>query len=209
MTTTAQGTSIRCDSPNCALPATIEEGVWGFCATHAGKGKPDPAPPPRADHLSRAHTPGPVDLRPADTPAVASPSAPMVQVMGGGTIGLLLEQASGHSNRRVVTLGEKIETQIEQLRQLIATLADDEQRKQAEIAAKAAAKEKVATLEAELKAARAALRGNKPTRTTPPPSSTGTPGAFPCRHDGCDRSSPTAAGRSAHERHCTAGSCDA
>lgn len=180
MTTTAQGTSIRCDAPNCTLPATIEEGVWGFCAAHAGKSKPETTRPRSTAHLSRAHTPAAVDLTHADTPVAASP--PLVQVMGGGTIGLLLEQASGHSNRRVTTLAGKIEAQLEQLRELIATLAEDEKRKQAETAAKAAARAKVEKLEAELKAARAALRG-KPLSgipdTPPPDSQNGSATALP------------------------------
>lgn len=199
MSTTAQGTSIRCDNPTCSLPATVEEGVYGYCATHARGGPAVPqalgsaTPASSRPDLSRAHTPAP--------PAA---SAPLVQVMGGGTIGLLLEQASGHSNRRVVTLAEKIEAHIEQLRTLVASLADDEKRKQTAIAAKAAAKAKIERLEAELAAARAALRSKPVSGTPDKPTAVRhvTDQHVPCRN-GCGRTSPNPQGRAAHERHCT------
>lgn len=161
MTGTAQGTSIRCDNPLCSLPATIEEGVYGYCAAHAGKSGTSTAAKvtgasPAVSSLSRAHTP----------PVMASqPSPGMPTVVGGGTIGLLLEQASGHSSARVRKTADKIEAHLETLRELIKSHADDDRRRKAEQAAKEKARGDVARLEAELAAARAALR-RKP---VPPP----------------------------------------
>lgn len=63
------------------------------------------------------------------------------------------------------------------------------------------ARSRVAALEEELRAARAALRGSTPTRNTKHVTSNE---PLACRK-GCGRTSPNPQGRAAHERHCTAG----
>lgn len=80
----------------------------------------------------------------------------------------LLEQASGHSSKRVQNLGQRIEKQLDDLRGLIASLADDERRRKTETAAKEKARAEITRLEQQLATAKAALRG-KP-RTSPPRS---------------------------------------
>lgn len=198
MTTTAQGRRLPCDQPNCNAPATVDKGAFGFCAEHGDYGTPAaPRPTVVRTDLSRAHTP-PVTL---DLGGGATQTMPAP--VGG--IGLLLEQAGAHSSKRVQNLADRIETQLEQLRALIADLADDEKRKQAEFAAKAAAKAKVARLEAELAAAKAALRRKPPSGTPakPAPARHTVDQQLACRK-GCGRTSPNPQGRGAHERHCTA-----
>lgn len=111
----------------------------------------------------------------------------------------LLEQASGHSSKRVQNLGQRIEKQLDDLRGLIASLADDERRRKTETAAKEKARAEITRLEQQLATAKAALRG-KP-RTSPPVARSSEP--LPCRK-GCGRTSTTPAGRAAHERHCEA-----
>lgn len=185
----AQGTSLKCDAPRCNKPATVDRDVWSFCAEHANeKVASTPVRPAR-------HTVVPQTA--ASVPQTASPAMP--QVVGGGTIGLLLEQASGHSNARVRKAADRIETDLDRLRALIAGLADDERRKTAEKAAKEKARADIERLEQQLAAAKAALRG-KATRT---PSVAGSGEPLSCRK-GCGRTSTSPAGRAAHERHCEA-----
>lgn len=187
MSITAQGTAMKCDHPQCSAPATVEEGAWGYCAQHAGKAVADTKPVevrPRPD-LSRAHTP-PVLC----ATAAAKPTG----------IGLLLEQASAHSSNRVRRLAERIETQLDGLRTLVASLAEEEQRKQAEAAAKEKARADVLRLEQELAAARAVLRSRKDRR--PRQSSAPADRQWPCRK-GCDRTYGSTQGRGKHERSCT------
>jgi hypothetical protein len=134
-----------------------------------------------APDLSRAHT-APVALVPTDARRT------------------LVEQARTHSNKRVQNLGRRAEQLLSDLATLIADTAVDEQRKQAERAAKQKARADVERLQRELAAARAKLRGN--TRTTPPPIARPAGDPLPCRK-GCGRTSPRPQGRAAHERHCT------
>lgn len=190
----AQGTSLKCDAPRCNKPATVDRDVWSFCAEHANDNV-TPAPARPARHPQTAVAVGPS----ATSASMSGPIAPPAPPAPGPT-GLLLEQASGHSNARVRRLADRIETDLDRLRALIRELADDERRKTAEKAAKAKARADIERLEAQLAAAKAALRGK--TRTTPPPVvRSGEP--LPCRK-GCGRTSPTSQGRAAHERHCEA-----
>lgn len=114
--------------------------------------------------------PGPHQARPV---ALASSTTTAVV----GTIGPLLEQASGHSSKRVQNLGQRIEKQLDDLRGLIASLADDERRRKTETAAKEKARAEITRLEQQLATAKAALRG-KP-RTSPPVARSSEP--LPCR----------------------------
>jgi hypothetical protein len=158
----AQGTSLKCDAPRCTKPATVDRDVWSFCDEHANENV-TPAP------VRTAPRPAPqpaVAINPSATGANPTASPAMPQILGGGTIGLLLEQASGHSNSRVRKAADRIETQLEQLRALIADLADDERRKKTAAAVKEKARADIERLEAQLAAAKAALRG-KPRATTP------------------------------------------
>jgi hypothetical protein len=171
----AQGTSLKCDAPRCDKPATVDVEAWSWCAEHANEnGAPAPAnvTPPRA-----APQPA-VAINPSATGANATASPAMPQILGGGTIGLLLEQASGHSNARVRKAADRIETQLEQLRALVADLADDERRKKDAAAAKEKARADIERLEQQLAAAKAALRG-KPRATPPPRSQNGRAAALP------------------------------
>lgn len=176
MTATAQGTAMKCDHPQCTAPATVEQGAWGYCAVHAGKDVASTQPVevrPRPD-LSRAHTPGAVDLRSVDTTPASAPAP--------SGIGLLLEQASRHSNGRVRKAAERIETSLEQLRALVDSLADDERCKQAEKAAKEKARADIARLEQQLAAAKAALRGTPAPARPAKPATNGdvTTSPHPC-----------------------------
>jgi rubrerythrin len=155
MTTTAQGTALRCDTRGCTQPATVEAGAWGYCARHAGHTAPTTAATPKVD-ISHAHTP---------LPASKPQPAPIAR---------LLEDASGHSSKRVRTLAGRIENDLEKLRTLVAELAADEARKQAEAAAKKAAQEEIARLEQQLAAAKAKLRAPGTAKRTPPPRGDGT-----------------------------------
>lgn len=191
MTATAQGSTMRCDRAGCSAVATVEKDAWAFCADHAGT----PAQVTRG-HLSNA----PV----APTAASASatqPSAPIPHVVGGGTIGLLLEQASGHSSKRVQALAHRIETQLEQLRTMIAARAEDERRKRLEAETKEKARQDIVRLEQQLAAAKAKLR--KP--AAPKAARSTVDQQLPCRK-GCHRTYASPQGRGKHERSCTAAS---
>lgn len=189
MTATAQGATLACDYAGCTAPATVERDAWGFCETHAGKHDQE-RPGAAAPRMGRP--PAPV----APVPA-AQPSAPMPQVIGGGTIGLLLEQAGAHSNKRVRNLADKIETQLDDLRNRIADLAEDEKRKRLEAETKEKARQDIVRLEQQLAAAKAKLR--KPKAATASASAQ----ELPCRN-GCGRTYASPQGRGKHERSCTA-----
>lgn len=185
----AQGTSLKCDAPRCNKPATVDFEAWSWCAEHANTkvaSTPARATPPRpAPPVAVASTSNLGNATGGNPIVTNAPPTP-------GPTGLLLEQASGHSNARVRKAADRIETQLEQLRALIAGLADDERRKKTAAAAKEKARADIERLEQQLAAAKAALR-KKPTGTT----------ALPCRK-GCGRTSTSPAGRAAHERHCEA-----
>lgn len=159
MTAPGRGT-MRCDYAGCSRPATIDIDAWAYCPDHAGRQHLDAVPP---------------TAKPKPTVSLTAVTTQERQhgiaLAGPSPIGLLLEQASGHTVAKVRRAAEKIETQLEQLRALIAEHAADEQRRRAEAAAKEKARADVARLEKQLAAAKAALRG-KPAATRP---STGGP----------------------------------
>lgn len=201
MTTLAQGTRMRCDKAGCDATATIDQDAWSFCAQHADAPvhhrRPRPSVAPPAPPAPLAPVPKPVvdldQLTPQENRYGIRPAEP-------GPTGLLLEQASGHSVAKVRRAGAKIETQLDQLRTLIADLAEDENRRQAEAAAKAKAKADIARLEQQLAAAKAALRG----KPAAPASSSVTDrrrAPMVCRK-GCGKVCGGAQGRAGHERHC-------
>jgi pyruvate/2-oxoglutarate dehydrogenase complex dihydrolipoamide acyltransferase (E2) component len=185
---TAPGHVMRCDKAGCNAAATVDQDAWSFCADHAGT--------PRTAWKQ--------DRRPVvslDQPRLTQPAATAPQ-SDPGPIGLLLEQATGHSVAKVRRLAEKIETQLDDLRRLVAEHAADEQRRQAEAAAKAAARVEVQRLEQQLAAAKAKLRG-KPATAAPRPAPTDS-GSYDCRK-GCGRTFDRPQGRGKHELSCTAG----
>lgn len=204
MTTLAQGARMRCDKTGCDATATIDQDAWSFCAQHAGapvhhrRPRPSVAPPapltpvpkPVVDLDRLTPEENRHGIRPAEHPAIAGP------------IGLLLEQASGHSIAKVRRAAGKIETQLDQLRTLIAELAEDENRRQADAAAKAKAKADIARLEQQLAAAKAALRGKPAAPAASVTEGRSTP--MVCRK-GCGKVCAGAQGRAGHERHCRAG----
>lgn len=109
--------------------------------------------------------------------AAAQTDTPASQATGP-TISRLLEDASGHSVAKVRRLAGRIETQLDQLRALIAEHAAAEQERRAAAAARAQAQARVKQLEEELRAAKAALKGG----STPAPSkpASGKPAARTC-----------------------------
>lgn len=192
MSATAQGTTLRCDKHGCNAAATVDQDAWSFCADHAGARTPQPTARPRPvvdlDRLTPAEQQHGIRL--TEHPATAGP------------IGMLLEQASGHSIGKVRRLAEKIEGQLDDLRALIAQHAADERRRQAEAAAKAKARAEVERLERELAAAKASLRG------TPSPAARRAPRApqsdaepLTCQK-GCGRKFSRSQGRGKHELSC-------
>ena len=159
-----------CDFAACTAPATAKADDWAFCASHA-----------KADAAQREQ----------ELATVAQAVSP---------IGRLLEDASGHTVARVRALAARIETQLDQLRSLIAEHAEAEQSRRAAIAAKAAARARVKELEEQLRAAKAALKDGKTPR--PPAAADGT---FACTK-GCGRTFVNSQGRGKHERSCGAAS---
>ncbi len=103
-----------------------------------------------------AARPGPV------TPREAMRGPHAVNIPVPSPLARLLEDASGHSASRVRKLGEKIEADLDRLREVIAEHADSERTKRAAIEAKAKARAEVERLEHELADAKARLRGKKP-----------------------------------------------
>lgn len=185
-----------CDKAGCTAPATIEKDAWAFCATHAG-GDAAPAVAPRTMTSS-----APSPVRPGITaPPAAEPMSPERVTLA--PIGLLLEEASSHSSKRVQSLATRIEADLDKLRELIKSLADSEARKQAEKAAKEAARAEVARLEQQLAAAKAKLRKPAASSSDGPSKRTWSGDPLVCRK-GCGKTSPNPQGRAAHERHCTA-----
>lgn len=193
MTATAQGATLACDYAGCTAPATVERDAWGFCETHADKHDQE-RPGASAPRMGRPSAP----VAPVAPVSAAQPSAPMPQVIGGGTIGLLLEQASAHSNKRVRNLAAKIETQLDDLRNRIADLAEDEKRKRLEAETKEKARQDIIRLEQQLAAAKAKLRKPKTATASSAPAQ-----ELPCRN-GCGRVYASPQGRGKHERRCTA-----
>lgn len=104
----------------------------------------------------------------------------------------LLRRAAQSESKRIRNAAERVTDALDRLRE---AFAEDE--------SKRAARERVAKLEEELRAAKAALRGS-PGRGVPAPRKTRTYSGEPltCRK-GCGKESPNAQGRAAHERHCT------
>lgn len=141
-------TVTRCSWAACPELATTStpEG-WDFCAKHAAadtKMKDD------GDLAVR---------RPAGAPTKSLP----VPLQTSSPIALLLEDASAHGSAKVRSLGTRIETQLDQLRALIAEHAETERKRRADEEAKRQARAEVARLEEQLRQAKARLRG------TPPP----------------------------------------
>lgn len=168
----AQGTSLKCDAPRCTRPATVDKDVWSFCDEHANE-KVAPAP---ARAAPRAAPQQAVSVGPSATganPTAVRSSTGASPVVG--TIGPLLEQATGHSSPRVRRLAERIEADLDRLRALVRELAADERRKTAEQAAKQQAQAEVTRLEQQLAAAKAKLRGQVVTapKTSTPVSAAG------------------------------------
>lgn len=125
-----------CDYAACTEPATSSAGGWDFCPTHAA-----------SDPKERLGSQAP----PADDPPVTPPSP----------IGLLLEQASAHSNASIRRLGDRIETLLDRLRTDIAAHAQTEQQRIEDEKAKAAAWAEVRRLEEQLRAAKEAVGRSK------------------------------------------------
>jgi pyruvate/2-oxoglutarate dehydrogenase complex dihydrolipoamide acyltransferase (E2) component len=142
VTATAQGRRLPCDYAGCLEPGTVEVDAWVYCDQHGGKTPTAPAARPTVVRTS---------------PTITTPGAPLPPAHS--PIGLLLEQASGHSVAKVRRLAEKIELQLTDLRGLVAEHEAEEKRRKAEAAAKEKARAEVARLEAELAAAKAKLRG--------------------------------------------------
>jgi hypothetical protein len=97
--------------------------------------------------------------------------------------------------KRTVTLAEKIEEQLRDLRHRIVAerqLAEERAKREAEITA---AKQRVAELERQLAAARAVLKGNAP----PKPPAAGLPGDLICPE--CGRPSASQRGHAIHRAH--------
>lgn len=78
-----------------------------------------------------------------------------------GLISALLDDAHDHSKAAVRSLAKRIEADVERLRTLITEHADAEAAKRRALEERAAAKAKVAQLEVQLRAAKAALRPEK------------------------------------------------
>lgn len=99
--------------------------------------------------------PTPPGTRPTPVVETARPPAPVTKP---DEIRALLDTAKAHPSKRIQAAGERLDDQVDKLRQLLA----DDQRKHAEKRSRAAAKERqraeVKRLEAELKAARSKLR---------------------------------------------------
>lgn len=160
MTAPGRGT-MRCDQAGCTRAATVDQDAWAFCAEHAGRPTTRPAPAVRAVPSSPPAPSKPVvDL---DT-VTAQEQQHGVTLATPSPLGLLLEQASGHSVAKVRRLAERIESQLGDLRGLIAEHAADEQRRKAEDEARRQALAEVQRLEAALAAAKAKL----PRRSTGP-----------------------------------------
>jgi hypothetical protein len=156
------------------------------------------------DKLKRDFPGGPPPATVMTTGGILPRPGPMtLTVPVPSPIARLLEDASAHSIAKVRTLGAKIETQLDQLRALIADHQETERAKQRAAAEKAKAQADIQRLEAELAAAKARLRG-KPT----PPSSVTAPVApsegVTCRN-GCGKTFGHAGARGNHERFCTVG----
>lgn len=109
------------------------------------------------DRLTRRSTP-PTPQEAAMTAPASIPSRPFV-VPGSvpSPINQLLEQASAHSSAKVRRLAERIESQLDDLREVIRATAKQEAARKAAEAERAKAKADVERLAAELAAARAKL----------------------------------------------------
>ena len=154
MPATAQGRPLPCDAPTCTKPATVDRGAFGFCAEHAGRPQPAPlaasATPPRPT----------VDL----AAVTGEESQHGVRLAGANPIGMLLEDASGHTVAKVRRLGGRIETLLDELRVLVREHAEHEAERKAAAEVKEKARAEVARLEEQLRAAKAKLTG-KPATT--------------------------------------------
>lgn len=181
MTVTANGARPRCDYAACSEPAITGAGDsdWFYCTEHAGRQAVEAA---ADDHdaalvltAQGAHLqPAPATVRVVDHvqarrnaaiaahPAGKSPTAPAAAPTGPSPLGLLLEQASGHTVAKVRRLAERIEAQLDDLRALMQEHEAGEAQRRAEAAAQEKARAEVARLEAALAAAKAKLKG-KPT----------------------------------------------
>jgi hypothetical protein len=181
---TAPGHVMRCDQAGCTAVATVEKDAWAYCAQHGGgAARPAAKLPVDLDQVTPQESRHGIRL--AEQPATAGP------------IGLLLEQASGHSVAKVRRLAEKIELQLDALRELIREHAAEEKRRQDEARAKAAALAEVARLEQQLAAAKAKLRGK------PAPAAAGkTSTERLC--DQCGKPSKAPGARGAWPRTCAA-----
>lgn len=132
----------------------------------------------RAVAITRGETP------PDDEPEIPPTETPSVSRQS------IIDAGLRHPAKRIQAAAKKAIADLDRLR---AMLAEDQEknaaRREAE-EAKAKAREEVARLEKQLRAAKAKLR-----RTPPAPV---VEGDHPCPHDDCSRSFPTAQGRTLH-----------
>jgi multidrug efflux pump subunit AcrA (membrane-fusion protein) len=199
----------------CKADATAIVGEWWFCDRHArqheqieagddpdGEDLPDDLLPPEASgHGTEArarqhHRDGEQPCGPCAAAAarakVDREKARMTTPTPIG-IGLLLEQASAHSNPKVKRLGDKIEGLLSDLRALIKASEADEQVRQ-----------EVARLERQLAEAKAKLRGGKVAAVRPISDGTANGRTTPMECRKCGKVCAGGQGRAAHERVCQA-----
>lgn len=142
----------------------------------------------------------------APQPQVARPPVAATQQPEALTrpdeIRILLNTAKAHPTKRIQNAANKVFDDLDKLRALIAEDQEKHAERRKAEQAKAAARAEVERLEAQLREAKAKLRGKvaapKSSVTTPP---TDQPAEqYPCSNDGCDRVFDSPQGRSMHER---------
>lgn len=181
----------RCANPNCQhakhrheTPGFDGECIAALCKCTRFVAK-DTAPAPAAP-LQAA-------------PAPAAPSTP-VPVVGPST-DQLIAAGKRSASKRTVTLAERIEAQLLELRTRLhddRRTAEEAQRREQERTAAAA---EVAKLKAALAAAKAKLHGRTPPRTkSTTPAAPGLGGPHPCPVTGCDRSFVSTQAAAMHRR---------
>lgn len=155
--------TIACTWAGCRSQASFREDGYALCSQHVLMHRQQKAsgtlPPPAAPRAQAAPSP----------------------------IGVLLEQASGHSSPKVRRLAERIELLLGDLRTLLREEAEADE-----------ARKRVAALEAELAKAKAALKRSAPDRRVHRKKDDAD---HACGK--CGRACASGTGRAAHERHCT------
>lgn len=147
----------RCTWASCREKATSSnEQGWNFCDEHTAA---DAELQQEADHVIKRPAAQPLP-RPTPLSSVpTTPHSPASTASAASPIGLLLEQASGHSVARVRNLASRIEKHLADLRALIAEHAKEEESRRRAEAARARARAEVERLEEQLRAAKAKLTG--------------------------------------------------